>query len=106
MAADDQLVFPPLIWIQGEMGQSKLNTFKTVEDAVKDFEKKFKDKTKNSWSDRENFSPQPGKYTLIEVDGDEDAEVKVTRSRLQSELRAKNVKIKASGSQRLMESVE
>lgn len=60
------------------MGQSKLNEFKKVEDAVKDFEKKFKDKTKNNWSDRENFTPHPGKYTLIEVDGEEDAEVKVT----------------------------
>lgn len=60
------------------MGQSKLNEFKKVEDAVKDFEKKFKDKTKNNWSDRENFTAHAGKYTLIEVDGEEDAEVKVT----------------------------
>lgn len=59
------------------MGQHKLNEFKKVEDAIKDFEKKFKDKTKNNWSDRENFTPHPGKYTLIEVDGEEDAEVRV-----------------------------
>lgn len=64
------------------MGQSKLNTFRTAEDAVKDFEKKFKDKTKNNWSEREKFTPHPGKYTLIEVDGDQDAEVKVTSSKL------------------------
>ncbi|KAM7005907.1 protein mono-ADP-ribosyltransferase PARP3 [Tautogolabrus adspersus] len=61
----------------GEVGQSKLNTFNKPEDAVKDFEKKFKDKTKNNWSDRSNFVSHSGKYTLIEVDGEEDAEVKV-----------------------------
>ncbi|XP_061689209.1 protein mono-ADP-ribosyltransferase PARP3 isoform X2 [Syngnathoides biaculeatus] len=61
----------------GEVGQSKLNTFSDVDSAVKDFEKKFKDKTKNNWSDRANFVSHAGKYTLIEVDGDQDAEIKV-----------------------------
>ncbi|XP_040889845.1 protein mono-ADP-ribosyltransferase PARP3 isoform X1 [Toxotes jaculatrix] len=61
----------------GEVGQSKLNTFDKPEDAIKDFEKKFKDKTKNKWSDRMTFVAHPGKYTLIEVDGEQDAEVKV-----------------------------
>ncbi|XP_029007292.1 protein mono-ADP-ribosyltransferase PARP3 [Betta splendens] len=61
----------------GEVGQNKLNAFDNSEDAVKDFEKKFKDKTQNSWKDRKNFVPRSKKYTLIEVDGDEDAEVKV-----------------------------
>ncbi|XP_031706021.1 protein mono-ADP-ribosyltransferase PARP3 [Anarrhichthys ocellatus] len=61
----------------GEVGQSKLNKFNEPEKAVKDFEKKFKDKTKNNWSDRSNFVSSPGKYTLIEVDGEQDAEVKV-----------------------------
>lgn len=59
------------------MGQSKLNKFDKLENAVKDFEKKFKDKTKNNWSDRMNFVSHSGKYTLIEVDGESDAEVKV-----------------------------
>lgn len=59
------------------MGQSKLNKFDKLENAVKDFEKKFKDKTKNNWSDRMNFVSHSGKYTLIEVDGEPDAEVKV-----------------------------
>ncbi|KAI1234407.1 Poly [ADP-ribose] polymerase 3, partial [Lamprotornis superbus] len=36
--------------------------------AKKDFEKKFREKTKNSWATRENFIAQPGKYTLIEVE--------------------------------------
>lgn len=61
----------------GEIGQSKMNTYPSCELAIKDFEKKFKDKTKNSWSDRMNFVSHPGKYTLIEVDGEQDAEVKV-----------------------------
>lgn len=63
--------------IQGEVGQSKLSPYDKLESAIKDFEKKFKDKTKNSWSDRDNFVSHPGKYTMIEVDGEQDAEVKV-----------------------------
>ena len=43
-----------------------------AEDAVKSFEKKFKDKTKNDWKDRANFVPHSGKYTLIEMDASED----------------------------------
>lgn len=59
------------------MGQSKLSPFAKLENAIKDFEKKFKDKTKNSWNDRSNFVSHAGKYTMIEVDGEQDAEVKV-----------------------------
>ncbi|XP_075688565.1 protein mono-ADP-ribosyltransferase PARP3 isoform X1 [Rhinoderma darwinii] len=58
----------------GEIGQSKLNPFSDLNSAKKDFEKKFKDKTKNNWSDRENFTPHPGKYTMIEVEHDDDDE--------------------------------
>uniref|UniRef100_A0A671Q7G2 Poly [ADP-ribose] polymerase n=1 Tax=Sinocyclocheilus anshuiensis TaxID=1608454 RepID=A0A671Q7G2_9TELE len=61
----------------GESGQNNLAGPSTVDAAIKNFEKKFKDKTKNNWSDRENFVSHSGKYTLIEVDGDQDAEVKV-----------------------------
>ncbi|XP_073325060.1 protein mono-ADP-ribosyltransferase PARP3 [Pagrus major] len=61
----------------GELGQNKLNKMDKLESAIKDFEKKFKDKTKNNWSDRLNFVSHAGKYTLIEVDGEQDAEVKV-----------------------------
>lgn len=53
--------------LQGEVGQSKLLPFTSLEAAKKDFEKKFWEKTKNSWAARENFVAQPGKYTLIEV---------------------------------------
>ncbi|NXW76558.1 PARP3 polymerase, partial [Hirundo rustica] len=51
----------------GEVGQSKLMPCASLEAAKKDFEKKFREKTKNSWATRENFIAQPGKYTLIEV---------------------------------------
>lgn len=47
-----------------------------MEEAVKEFEKKFKDKTKNDWKKKANFQPYPGKYTLIDMgdEGDEDEE--------------------------------
>ncbi|XP_076870489.1 protein mono-ADP-ribosyltransferase PARP3 [Brachyhypopomus gauderio] len=61
----------------GESGQNNLAGPSNVEAAIKSFEKKFKDKTKNNWNNRENFVSHSGKYTLIEVDGDQDAEVKV-----------------------------
>ncbi|NXY51062.1 PARP3 polymerase, partial [Ceuthmochares aereus] len=55
----------------GEGGQSKLMPCASLEAAKKDFEKKFREKTKNSWEARENFVAQPGKYTLIEVQSGE-----------------------------------
>ncbi|NWU04364.1 PARP3 polymerase, partial [Urocynchramus pylzowi] len=51
----------------GEVGQSKLMPCASLEAAKKDFEKKFREKTKNSWAARENFIAHPGKYMLIEV---------------------------------------
>ncbi|XP_048346773.1 protein mono-ADP-ribosyltransferase PARP3 [Sphaerodactylus townsendi] len=62
----------------GESGQSKLSSFPSLEAAKKDFEKKFRDKTKNGWADRENFVAHPGKYTLIEVQQGEEEEQEVT----------------------------
>ncbi|GAB6028782.1 Poly [ADP-ribose] polymerase 3 [Chamberlinius hualienensis] len=58
----------------GEAGKNSSNLFKKIEDATKEFKKKFKDKTKNDWDDRENFQPQSGKYTLLEMDHDDDDE--------------------------------
>ncbi|XP_044307387.1 protein mono-ADP-ribosyltransferase PARP3 [Varanus komodoensis] len=58
----------------GEVGQSKLSSFSSLGDAKKDFEKKFKDKTKNNWADRENFVAHDGKYTLIEVQREDEEE--------------------------------
>ncbi|XP_056357471.1 LOW QUALITY PROTEIN: protein mono-ADP-ribosyltransferase PARP3-like [Oenanthe melanoleuca] len=61
----------------GEVGQSKLMPCASLEAAKKDFEKKFREKTKNSWAARENFIAQPGKYTLIEVQPGAGQEVEV-----------------------------
>jgi poly [ADP-ribose] polymerase len=49
-----------------------------VNKAIQDFEKKFKDKTKNNWADRANFQPVSGKYTLLEMDASGDGEETVT----------------------------
>ena len=46
--------------------------------AIKEFMKKFKDKTKNDWNKRDVFKPVPGKYTLIEMDDDEDDDEEIT----------------------------
>uniref|UniRef100_A0A7M4FQU3 Poly [ADP-ribose] polymerase n=1 Tax=Crocodylus porosus TaxID=8502 RepID=A0A7M4FQU3_CROPO len=67
-----------LVASMGEPGQSKLASFPSLEAAKMDFEKKFREKTKNSWAERENFVAHAGKYTLIEVQpGDEKGEVSV-----------------------------
>ncbi|NXK36307.1 PARP3 polymerase, partial [Piprites chloris] len=65
------------IHCQGEVGQSKLMPCASLETAKKDFEKKFREKTKNSWASKENFVAQPGKYTLIEVQPGAGQEVEV-----------------------------
>ncbi|KAL4226502.1 Poly [ADP-ribose] polymerase 3 [Mactra antiquata] len=59
----------------GRVGESGANSLKgpmSKDAAVKDFEKKFKDKTKNAWSDRGSFTPKAGKYTLIDMAEDEE----------------------------------
>lgn len=63
----------------GEVGQSKLSYFASLDEAKKDFEKKFRDKTKNHWAERERFVAQPGKYTLIEVQGEDEAQEAVVK---------------------------
>ncbi|KAM7040859.1 protein mono-ADP-ribosyltransferase PARP3-like [Acridotheres tristis] len=61
-------VLTTAVHCQGEVGQSKIMPYDSLEAAKKEFEKKFREKTKNSWATRENFIAQPGKYTLIEVE--------------------------------------
>ena len=59
----------------GEPGQNALKgPFGTVDQASQEFCKKFRDKTKNTWEDRQKFTPAPGKYTLIEMDDDDEDE--------------------------------
>ncbi|BFZ09137.1 hypothetical protein BsWGS_12176 [Bradybaena similaris] len=58
----------------GESGQNAIKgPFIEPEKAVKEFVKKFKDKTRNEWTDRDNFTAVKGKYTLLEMAGDDDA---------------------------------
>ncbi|XP_043846197.1 protein mono-ADP-ribosyltransferase PARP3 [Dromiciops gliroides] len=64
----------------GEKGQYSQKPFTSLDEAKRDFEKKFWEKTKNHWANRDNFVPQKGKYTLIDLqaeDGEEDQEVMV-----------------------------
>lgn len=50
----------------GEKGQSKMLGDGSLENALKEFKKKFKEKHGNTWEDRDG--PQkPNKYTLIEI---------------------------------------
>ena len=58
--------------LQGESGANALNGPSLKDNAIKNFEKKFRDKTKNKWSNRDIFTPVPGKYTLIEMAADEE----------------------------------
>jgi poly [ADP-ribose] polymerase len=60
----------------GEKGQSSLKRFGSLETALADFKKKFREKTVNDWDSRHNFKPRPGKYTLLEMDhGDDDTDI-------------------------------
>ena len=63
-----------VVCVQGEPGQNKLNGPSDLDGAIKDFKKKFKDKTKNNWDDRSKFKAVAGKYTLIEMDTDDTEE--------------------------------
>ena len=60
----------------GERGQNKLMPMSGLPYAKADFEKKFREKTKNNWANRANFVSHPGKYTLLEIDynPDEDSD--------------------------------
>ena len=65
-----------IYFLQGERGANSLqgpDSDKNV--AIKLFEKKFKDKTKNNWTNRNSFNPVKGKYTLIEMADEEEDEV-------------------------------
>lgn len=59
--------------------------------ALKDFEKKFKDKTKNKWSDRANFEPK-GLYTMVAMDGNDTGETEKNLKRSSKPAAAKQKK--------------
>jgi len=52
----------------GEDGQNKLMPCANEDAAMKEFEKKFREKTSNQWASRDSFKPVSGKYTLVETD--------------------------------------
>ena len=57
----------------GEPGATKEQAFGSVEPAIKAFEAKFKDKTKNRWEDRASFVKHDGLYQLVHIDHSQDA---------------------------------
>ncbi|OLQ02258.1 Poly [ADP-ribose] polymerase 3 [Symbiodinium microadriaticum] len=52
----------------GESGQTKFQSFSDVGKAIKDFEKKFRDKTCNAWENRDDFKKKAGKYIIVETE--------------------------------------
>jgi len=52
----------------GESGQTKFQSFSDVGKAIKDFEKKFRDKTCNAWDNRDDFKKKAGKYIIVETE--------------------------------------
>ena len=57
----------------GENGQNKLLGDGSLDVAVKEFEKKFKDKTGHLWTNR-NDPPKSGKYVMLEINYEESDE--------------------------------
>ncbi|CAH1797246.1 unnamed protein product [Owenia fusiformis] len=66
----------------GENGANALKGPMSEEDAIKEFCKKFSDKTKNKWDNRKKFTPAAGKYTLIEVEGTDETDMAETSAKL------------------------
>ena len=61
------------VWMRwGRVGYKGQNSWQVtgtnLEEAKRIFTKKFQDKTKNAWEDRENFEKCPGKYDLVLMD--------------------------------------
>jgi poly [ADP-ribose] polymerase len=65
----------------GENGANSVRQYDEVGDAIKDFEKKFQDKTKNQWENRNKFKPVAGKYTMLDMGDDEEEEVAKVRKK-------------------------
>lgn len=52
----------------GDPGQNKLMKCGTADAAIKDFKKKFREKSANDWDNRDSFAPKKGKYTIVETE--------------------------------------
>jgi poly [ADP-ribose] polymerase len=83
----------------GEHGQSALLGDGSLDDARKNFEKKFKDKSGHKWTDR-LAPPKTGKYTFIERDyddaDDEDEEDAKSKSTVKGKTAAKQREVAES----------
>ncbi|KAF9571014.1 Poly [ADP-ribose] polymerase 2 [Mortierella alpina] len=76
----------------GAGGQTSTDKYSDLASAQQGFEKKYKEKTRNNWADRDNFVKHAGKYHLLPPDDgdsdDEDADetqVKVKEEKKQEE---------------------
>ncbi len=56
----------------GEPGQNSNQACANLVAAEDAFKKKFQDKTKNKWENRNDFKPAKDKYTLLEMDHADD----------------------------------
>lgn len=52
----------------GDPGQNKLMKFTSADAAIKEFSKKFREKTGNAWENVGSFKPINGKYTIVETE--------------------------------------
>ncbi|KAK3636189.1 hypothetical protein LTR56_014352 [Elasticomyces elasticus] len=90
----------------GEFGQVKTIDFEDFDDAMKEFKKKFKDKSGLAWEDRAT-DPKKGKYTFIEKnyddDDDEDAKGDVKKEEEDEESKPQIESKLPKQTQRLME---
>lgn len=58
----------------GRGGPVKAQPLRVTGGQKKDFEKKFRNKTENIWAERDHFVAHPSKYTLIEVQREDEAQ--------------------------------
>ncbi|KAL0389646.1 UNVERIFIED_CONTAM: Poly [ADP-ribose] polymerase 2 [Sesamum calycinum] len=72
----------------GVKGQDKLNgPYTSQQAAISEFEKKFYDKTKNHWSNRNEFVSCPKSYTWLEMDYSETKNESAVQEKRQSTVR-------------------
>lgn len=55
-----------------KIGDSKKEDFQRADMACVEFERIYKDKTGNKWTDRDNFQKRHGKYCPLEIDAEDD----------------------------------
>ncbi len=53
-----------------------------MDTAIKEFKKKYNDKTRNNWDERADFNPVPGKYTLIEMEAGEEEDMEEMQAKV------------------------